>query len=88
MISRKVLINKYIKVYKGKRIPCNNKNNIPNPILDHSSVIFYKFSQKNDNICENFFRISLKPKSNNYFSYFLDFKNLIYWNYFIYQVFC
>nr|BAS01615.1 hypothetical protein [Lotharella vacuolata] len=83
----KFIKNKHGNLYKRKNLILYNiKNNIPNPLLDNNSVIFYKFSQKNSNICENFFKISLKSKINNCFSYLLNLKNLIQWNYFIYQI--
>ena len=87
MRSCKFLCNKLVKTCKNIPVLHKIKNNIPNPILDHSSVIFYNFSQKNDSICENFFKISLNSKIDNCYQYFLNFKNLIEWNYFIYQVY-
>ncbi|AIB09990.1 hypothetical protein M951_chr386 (nucleomorph) [Lotharella oceanica] len=86
MRSCKLLCNKLIQTHRKISVLHKIKNNIPNPILDHSSIIFYNFSQKNDNICENFFKISLDSKLNNCYRYLFNFKNLIEWNYFIYQI--
>jgi len=86
MRSCKILCNKHSKPYNKMSFYHNIKNNLPNPIFDHSSIVFYNFSQKNENICENFFKISLKSKINSCYQYFANFNNLIKWNNFIYQI--
>lgn len=67
-------------------ILCNRKNNLPNPIMNYNSILFYNFSQKNENICENILKISINNRIEKCFAYLLDFKKLLEWNYFIYRV--